>query len=173
MTADPVEVMWRGRFITAKREGKWEYVSRARNIRAAVIRAIDDDHVLLVEQYRVPLKHICIELPAGLIGDETEGEAVETAAARELLEETGYRAARIDTIGEFSSSPGMVSETFTMVRATGLDRVHAGGGVEGEDIIVHRVPLDGVAGFVAEQRALGKMIDVRVLLLLAGGILAS
>ena len=49
MTADPVEIMWQGRFITAKREGKWEYVGRARNIRAAVILAIDDGHVLLVD----------------------------------------------------------------------------------------------------------------------------
>ena len=170
---DPIEIMWQGRFITAKREGKWEYVGRARNIRAAVILAIDAGDVILVEQYRVPLKRQCIELPAGLIGDETEGEAVEIAAARELEEETGYRAARIDDLGEFSSSPGMVSETFTLVRATGLEKVHAGGGVEGEDIIVHRVPLSGIAGFVAEQRALGKMIDVRVLLLLAGGILAE
>jgi ADP-ribose pyrophosphatase len=165
--------MWQGRFITAKREGKWEYVGRARNIRAAVILAVDAGDVILVEQYRVTLKRQCIELPAGLIGDETEGEAVEIAAARELEEETGYRAARIDDLGEFSSSPGMVSETFTLVRATGLEKVHAGGGVEGENIIVHRVPLSGIAGFVAEQRALGKMIDVRVLLLLAGGILAA
>ena len=46
----PEEVMWAGRFITAKRRGKWEYVGRARGIRAAVIQAIDDGHVLLVDQ---------------------------------------------------------------------------------------------------------------------------
>lgn len=171
--SDPIETMWEGRFIAAKREGKWEYVSRTRDIRAAVILAIDAGDVILVEQYRVPLKRACIELPAGLIGDETDDESVESAAARELEEETGYRAARIESLGEFSSSPGMVSETFTLVRAIGLEQVHEGGGVEGEDIIVHRVPLEGIAGFVAEQRALGKMIDVRILLLLAGGILAG
>lgn len=170
--SDPIETMWQGRFIAAKREGKWEYVGRARGIRAAVILAIDDGHVILVEQYRVPLKRHCIELPAGLIGDETDGEADDIAAARELEEETGYRAETIETIGEFASSPGMVSETFTLVRARGLTQVHAGGGVEGEDIIVHRVRLDDIAAFVAGQRALGKMIDVRILLLLAGGILA-
>ena len=49
-----------------------------------MIVAVDDGHVLLVEQYRVPLGRVCLELPAGLIGDETEGEAVEVAAAREL-----------------------------------------------------------------------------------------
>lgn len=173
MSGDPVEIMWEGRFITAKREGKWEYVGRARSIRAAVILAIDDGHVLLVEQFRVPLKRQCIELPAGLIGDETEGEADELAAARELEEETGYRPARVDVIGEFSSSPGMVSETFTLVRATGLEKVSDGGGVEGEDIIVHRVKLEGVAAFIAQQRTLGKMIDVRLLLLLGSSILTA
>ena len=47
-------VMWQGRFITAKTRGKWEYVSRARGIKAAVILPIDGDHLVLVEQYRVP-----------------------------------------------------------------------------------------------------------------------
>jgi ADP-ribose pyrophosphatase len=61
------KVVWQGRFIAAKQRGNWEYVSRARNIRAAVILAIDEeDHVLLVEQYRVPLRKTCLELPAGL-----------------------------------------------------------------------------------------------------------
>ncbi len=174
---EPAEIMWQGRFITAKREGRWEYAARARDITAAVIVAIDGEeeggHVLLVEQYRMPLKAHCIELPAGLIGDETEGEALELAASRELEEETGYRAAEIEAIGEFASSPGMVSETFTLVRARGLTRVHDGGGVAGEDIVVHRVALADVPAFIERQRGLGKMIDVKVLLLLAGGILAS
>ena len=171
--SEPVETMWQGKFIIAKREGRWEYVSRSRGIRAAVIIAIDDGHVLLVEQYRVPLKAHCIELPAGLIGDETEGEPVAAAAARELEEETGYSAERIEEVGEFASSPGMVSETFTLVRAHGLAKVHDGGGVSDENIVVHRVALDDVAAFIERQRALGKMIDVRILLLLAGGILRS
>ena len=170
---DPVEIMWQGKFITARREGRWDYVSRSRGMRAAVIVAVDDGHVLLVEQYRVPLGRNCIELPAGLIGDDDEGEAVGTAAARELEEETGYRAARIVEIGEFSSSPGMVSETFTLVRAHGLEKIHEGGGVSGENITVHRVALVDIPAFIERQRALGKMIDVRILLLLAGPSLAD
>ncbi|MGQ4828581.1 NUDIX hydrolase, partial [Enterococcus faecalis] len=77
--------------------GRWEYVSRTRNIKAAVILAIDeDDHVLLVDQFRIPLGRRSIELPAGLIGDEAgaENEDAATAAARELEEETGYRPGR-------------------------------------------------------------------------------
>ena len=95
-TDAPEETLWEGRFIAAKRRGKWEYVSRTRGIHAAVILAVDEGHVLLVEQYRVPLGRNCLELPAGLVGDESEGEAVETAAIRELEEETGWRAAADD-----------------------------------------------------------------------------
>jgi ADP-ribose pyrophosphatase len=169
----PIEIMWQGRFITTMREGKWEYVGRARNIKAGVILAVDDGHVLLVEQYRVPLKAWTIELPAGLVGDHDEEEEVEIAAGRELEEETGYRADRIDSLGNFASSPGMVSETFTLVRATGLTKVGDGGGVDSENIIVHRVALTEITAFVAAQRAAGKMIDVKLLLLLAGDILAG
>ncbi|RJF93409.1 NUDIX hydrolase [Sphingomonas cavernae] len=169
--SDPVEIMWHGRFIVAKQEGKWEYVSRARNINAAVIVAIDDGHVLLVEQYRHPLKAHCLELPAGLVGDDEEGEAVEIAAARELEEETGYHAEKIELIGRFASSPGMISETFDLVRATGLTRVGEGGGVEDEHITVHRVPVDEVPHFVAAKRNQGFAIDAKMLLLLAGDIL--
>ncbi|HMO68628.1 MAG TPA: NUDIX domain-containing protein, partial [Novosphingobium sp.] len=101
---EPERIVWQGRFVTAKVRGKWEYVSRARGIRAAVILAIDaEDHVILVEQFRVPLGRTCIELPAGLIGDDEgkAGEAATEAAARELEEETGYRAERMEVIGEF------------------------------------------------------------------------
>ncbi|MEG3181738.1 NUDIX hydrolase [Sphingomonas sp. LT1P40] len=176
MTPDtdaPVETVWQGKFITVKRQGRWEYVSRARGIRAAVIVAIDDDgHLLLVEQYRVPLGRSCLELPAGLVGDDTDGEAAETAAARELEEETGYRPGRIEALGEYFSSPGMVSESFTLVRARDLVRVGDGGGVEGEGITVHRVKLADVPNFVDDCRARGLAIDVKLLLVLGQSLLA-
>ncbi len=172
----PIETRWEGRFITVKQQGNWEYVSRSRGIHAAVILAIDEGadgrHVVLVEQYRVPLKRNCVELPAGLVGDDSAGEAPEVAAARELEEETGYRAATWRIVGEFYSSPGMVSESFTLLVATGLTKVGDGGGVGGEDITVHRVPLDRIVDFVAAKRAEGCGIDVRVAMLLAGGLLA-
>ena len=165
------ETVWSGNYIVAKRRGRWEYVGRARSIGAAVILAVQDDHVLLVEQWRVPLQRRCLELPAGLVGDETVDEDVVVSAARELEEETGWRAERIEIIGEFASSPGMVSETFTLVTAHGLTKVGDGGGVPGENIAVHRVRLDGIAAFVAAKRAEGVAIDTKLLLLLAGSIL--
>jgi ADP-ribose pyrophosphatase len=161
--------MWEGRFITAVREGNWEYVRRSRGIRAAVILAeTDAGEILLVEQDRIPIGRRCLELPAGLVGDDDENEIgnVEEAAARELEEETGYRAAHMQPLGEYYSSPGMVAESFTLVRASGLTRVGEGGGVEGEDIVVHHVPRADVVSFIEQKRDEGVGIDVRLLLLL-------
>lgn len=170
---DETEVVWQGKFITALREGRWEYVTRAAGMSAAVILAIDDApdgrHVLLVEQYRIPIHKRCIELPAGLVGDDVAGEEAAVAAARELEEETGYAAAHWENAGEFYSSPGMVGESFTLMIARGLTKVGAGGGVDSEDIVTHRVPMARVADFVAAKRAEGCAIDVRVAMLLAGG----
>lgn len=168
----PEQVRWEGKYIVAKTRGRWEYVSRARGIRAAVIIAIDpEDHVILVEQYRVPLGRACIELPAGLIGDETAGEDPTEAAARELEEETGYRAGRIEVLGEFHSSPGMVSESFTLLRAHDLVKVGPGGGTESEQITVHRVPRKDLPAFIADRRARGDAMDVKLLLLLGPQLL--
>lgn len=170
----PEEVMWQGRFVTAKKRGRWEYVSRSRGIRAAVILAIDEeDHVLLVEQYRVPLGRSCIELPAGLIGDDDDAADEEplAAAGRELEEETGFRAATLENMGCFYSSPGMVSESFTLVRARGLTKIGDGGGVDGENITVHRVPRTALPRFLDEKRKAGCGVDVRMLLLLGQGII--
>ena len=169
------EIVWQGKFITTKVRGRWEYVSRARGIHAAVIVAVEAGAIILVEQFRVPLGRPCIELPAGLIGDEDggEGEDALTAAARELEEETGYHADHMEVLGEFYSSPGMVTESFTLLRAHGLRQVGPGGGVEGENITVHRVPLTALPAFIASRRALGDAIDVKLLLLLGPSMLGA
>ncbi|MDP3550085.1 MAG: NUDIX hydrolase [Novosphingobium sp.] len=169
----PEEIRWEGRYIVAKTRGRWEYVGRNRNIKAAVILAIHDGEVILVEQFRMPLGRPCIELPAGLIGDEAgaENEDAATAAARELEEETGYRPGRIESLGEFHSSPGMVTEAFTLFRAHDLEKVSEGGGVEGEGITVHRVALTEIESFLSVKRTEGYAIDTRMLLLLSPSIL--
>lgn len=170
----PAQTMWQGQYITTVKRGRWEYVSRARGIRAAVILAVDDsDHVILVEQYRVPLGRRCIELPAGLVGDEsgTENENASDAAARELEEETGFRAGRMENLGEFFSSPGMVSESFTLFRAHNLTKVSEGGGIEEENIIVHRIALNQIDEAIAEWREQGYAMDVKLLMLLGARLL--
>lgn len=156
--------MWTGNFVSAKRRGKWEYVSRSRGIRAAVILAVEENHVLLVEQYRVPLGCNCLELPAGLIGDHDANEDPLESAARELEEETGYRADRLEDLGAFYSSPGMLSESFNLVRAHGLTKVSEGGGVDGENIVVHRILLAALDAFIAAKRAEGCGIDAKLMM---------
>jgi ADP-ribose pyrophosphatase len=160
------ELKWEGRFLTVRQQGSWEYAERKGEIGAAVIVALDGEDIILVEQYRIPVGKRCLELPAGLVGDESARESTAEAARRELEEETGYRADRVEDLGLFYSSPGMTSESFTVVRATGLARIGDGGGSPEEDITVHRVPLASVPGFLREKRAEGLGIDAKILLLL-------
>ena len=131
-----------------------------------MILAEVDGSVILVEQYRVPLGGKCLELPAGLIGDDNGGETVEAAAIRELEEETGFRAERVELLGEYYSSPGMLSESFTLVRAHGLTKVGEGGGTKEEGITVCLVPRGDLPRFIAERRAAGLAMDVKLLALL-------
>jgi ADP-ribose pyrophosphatase len=166
----PERIEWAGRFIEAKRRGRWEYAGRARGIRAAVILALDAGDVILVEQYRVPLGRFRRALPAGLIGDESAGESAIDSARRELEEETGYQAAQWQELGEFYSSPGMLEESFTLLKATGLTQVGDGGGTHEEGIVVHRVAIDRMAETIAAHRAKGHAIDMKLMILLGAQV---
>ena len=165
-------VEWEGKYLRIVRDGTWEYVQRCGGVHAVVIVAEYEGKLVLVEQSRVPLGgRKCVELPAGLVGDEDPDATVEDTAIKELEEETGFTADRIEMIGEFFSSPGMVSEGFTLVRAHGLRKIGDGGGTEHEEIEVHLVPRPDVAAFVERKRTEGAAIDTKMLLLLASDIL--
>jgi ADP-ribose pyrophosphatase len=163
---------WQGQFLEMHVApwgdgGRWEFVKRVNGISAAVILGLTDaGEIVLVEQHRVPLGRPCIELPAGLVGDETAGEDPFDSARREFLEETGFEADHWEAFGQFASSPGMIGEVFHFYRATGLRRVGPGGGHASEGIIVHVVPLAGVPAFLEEARARGCMVDTRLLICL-------
>jgi ADP-ribose pyrophosphatase len=158
--------MWEGKFVRALRRGKWEYASRARNIGAVVVLAEFEGKLILVDQPRVAPGCRCVEIPAGLVGDQDPNATVEATAIKELEEETGFTAERIERLGEFYSSPGMLSEGFTIVRAHGVRKVGKGGGDENEDINVHLVARDEIAAFLEQKRAEGFGIDAKLLLLL-------
>ena len=162
--AAPVQTMWAGNYISVLKRGRWEYVSRTGSINAVVILAEHDGKVILIEQYRVPVSARCLELPAGLVGDEDEHATVEGTAVSELEEETGFTAERIERLGEFHSSPGMVAESFTLVRAHGVRKIGDGGGNEHEDITVYLVAREDIPAFVQSRRNAGSAIDVKLLL---------
>jgi ADP-ribose pyrophosphatase len=160
----PVEVMWAGKYVRALRRGRWEYVSRTNDVRAVVILAETEGKVILVEQYRVPVGGRCIELPAGLVGDEDRNATVEGTAIKELEEETGYTGTAVERLGDFHASPGMVTESFTLVRVTGVSRCGDGGGTEHEDIKVHLVAREDIPAFLEQKRTEGCAVDVKLLL---------
>ena len=162
----PVEVMCEGKFVRALKRGKWEYASRANEIRAVVILAEHDGKTILIDQPRVPLGARCVELPAGLVGDVDPDATVEATAVEELEEETGFTAERVEVLGEFYSSPGMLSEGFTLVRAHGVRRIGEGGGDEHEDIVIHLVARADIPNFLEQKRAEGFGIDVKLLMFL-------
>jgi ADP-ribose pyrophosphatase len=167
MTPDkdaPLQTMWQGKYISALKRGRWEFVSRTGSTNAVVILAEHEDKVILIEQYRVPVGRRCVELPAGLVGDEDKNATVEGTAVKELEEETGFTADWIERLGEFQSSPGMVAESFTLVGAHGVRKVGEGGGTEHEDITVHLVPRAEIPAFVEQRRAAGCAVDVKLLL---------
>ena len=162
----PPQTMWQGKYISACKRGKWEYVSRTGSTNAVVILAETEGKVILIDQYRVPVGKRCVELPAGLVGDEDKDATVEGTAVKEMEEETGYTAERIETLGEFQSSPGMVAESFTLVRAHGVRKVGEGGGNADEEIEVHLIARADIPAFIEEKRRDGYAVDVKLLLFL-------
>lgn len=158
---------WEGKYLRLVTDGGWEYVERVGGMTAVVVVAQHDGNYILVEQARVPLGgRRCIELPAGLVGDEDD-KGIEETAIKELEEETGFLCDRVERLGEFFSSPGMVAEGFTLVRVHG---VRPGGTKSEEDIAVHLVAPDEMAAFIAAKRAEGLAIDTKLLLLLASDL---
>jgi ADP-ribose pyrophosphatase len=160
----PPQVMWEGKFVRALKRDKWEYASRANDISAVVILAEYEGKVILIDQPRVPTDCRCVELPAGLVGDKDPNATAESTAIRELEEETGFTAERVERLGEFYASPGMLSESFTLVRAHGVRKIGEGGGDENEDINVHLVARAEIPNFVEQKRAEGFGIDVKLLI---------
>ena len=72
----------------------------------------------------------------------------------------------IERLGDFHSSPGMLAESFTLVRAHGVRKTGDGGGNEHEEIDVHLVARADIPAFVEQRRKAGVAIDAKLLLLL-------
>ncbi len=158
-------VVAEGKFVRFMVKDGWEYVERPNCTGAVIIVAVTDaNRLLLTEQYRIPVGKPVIEFPAGLVGDRRgeETEALETAAIRELLEETGYKAQRILPLASGPTSAGLSNELVTLVRAVGLAKRAAGGGEGYERITVHEVPLGDVEAWLRRMEARGRLVDPKV-----------
>ena len=102
-----------------------------------IIAVNGEGQVLLVRQYRHPTGRSLLELPAGTLEKDEKPEA---CAARELEEETGFRAGRVQRLGGFFLAPGYSTEYIQAYLATDLEPGSAGGD-EDEDIQVLSLPL--------------------------------
>lgn len=162
--SDPT-TLFASRWLILQQRGHWEFVRRPHaNAAVGILAITEEEKVILIEQFRIPVQCPVIEIPAGLVGDEPEfaGESLAATAARELEEETGFTASSISLLLASPTSAGMTSEITYLFLATGLKQEHSGGGVAGESIIVHQIPLAHLRSWLAEQEQQGKAIDFKI-----------
>jgi len=161
--SDDARRVFEGKHVLVFERDGWEFAERKKGKSAVVILAVtDDDRVLFVEQFRRPVNARVIEFPAGLVGDEDGRDDPDQTAKRELEEETGYVCDRVERLTAGPTSPGITSERLIFYRASGLEQRGAGGGIGGEDIVVHRIQRDAVAGWLRQKDGEGVLIDVKV-----------
>ena len=159
------EIIYNGKFVRLVRRNGWEYVERNNCTGiVAILPITNDGKIILIEQYRPPVQSQVIEIPAGLVDDKNgaKAETHEEAARRELLEETGYHAHRLDFLFAGPPSAGISSEMITFYLGTELEYVNHGGGDESEQIKIHKVNLSELENWLAEQFKNQKVVDTKV-----------
>jgi len=125
----------------------------------AVVAVTDDDRVVLVHQYRPALDGWILEVPAGTC--DVEGEPDEVTAGRELAEEVGYAASRLDLLARCAVTPGFCDEFVSVFLATGLTPVPTGRqGIEERYMRVEPIPLERFDQMVDD----GSIVDATTIL---------
>lgn len=174
------EILYQTKFVSlmaSKREGKpdWVYAHRpnASNvvIIVPVLRKNDGDYTVFLITRRPPVveeygEKLCVEFPAGLVGDEKADETLEEALNKELLEETGYCAEKITVkVKNLVSSGGITSEKSTLAVADIYDLEKKAEPVDDGGVILKRVEvkLDMAKDFIFEAENSGYFICAQTL----------
>jgi len=162
----PLTTLATGKYVRLVKQGRWEFAQRTKASGIVMIIPLTDaGELLFIEQPRAAIGKNVIEFPAGLAGDGegTVRESLATAAKRELLEETGYKARSMRPLTEGPPSAGISDEIITLFLATGLKKVSDATGDGHEQITTHLVPLVSAQAWL-KRRAKRKntMIDLKL-----------
>jgi ADP-ribose pyrophosphatase len=154
------------KYLRFVKEGTWEYVERTTGKDVVYIIPLlkehGQDYLIFTEEYRIPVHSNVLSFPAGLIGDINKEECIIDGAARELEEETGYKANILTLLTKGPISPGLSDETLHFYLANITQKVGDGGGDELENIKVHKVPINNTLDYLKEQERDGLLVDPKV-----------
>ena len=163
------KIVWKGSFMSAVeityRDARgvtrtWEALERLGIGGIVVMVSVTPTgNVILEKQFRPPLGRDVIELPAGLVEAD---EPMEVAAKRELIEETGWAAGKLDFLAEGPISTGASTESLRAYLCTELNYVGKNGGDDNEIIEVIEVPLQNAQEFLQDQQKQGMLVDLKV-----------
>jgi 8-oxo-dGTP pyrophosphatase MutT (NUDIX family) len=163
------KVVWKGKFMSAVeityRDARgalrtWEALERLGIGGIVVMVAVTPaGNVLLEKQFRPPVGREVLELPAGLVEPD---ESMEIAAKRELIEETGWSAGRLEFLAEGPISTGASTEALRAYLCTDLDYVGKNGGDDNEIIEVIEVPIQHAQEYLRIAQSKGTLIDLKV-----------
>ena len=158
----PYLQIWNHHFVSKTgKNGIWQVAKRKHSRKIVIIFALTKKgEVLLTKQYRIPVGSKVIELPAGLT--DKKGESYESAARRELLEETGYEAKKLIKIIEGPFNAGMTGDIAVVFFAHGAEYVQEQNLDDSEEIEVLKVPLKNFVHFVTHPPK-GVLVDLKML----------
>ena len=155
-------VLFEGRYLSVVSEtwpgiGEWEVLRKYSAVAIVPITPADD--VILVRQFRVPIREELVEVPAGLL--DVEGEDALACAERELIEETGFRPGGTSFLGGLYTSPGTTDE-YLHFFVTSVDDDPVGAAEEGIEVM--RRPFDDMVRAAAAGRVRDAMTTIALLL---------
>jgi 8-oxo-dGTP pyrophosphatase MutT (NUDIX family) len=133
----------------------YTYIARPRY---AIAAAVEDGRIWMVEQYRHPLGRRSWELPMGVAPGVPE-DRMDEAAAVELREETGVRAARFDYVGEVAPAPALLAQTGALYFATGLTQGATDREATEQDLVAEAWPVADVLAAASD----GRIVDAATL----------